>query len=423
MQIYNLTANNEKFQIGAGCTLEQLNYALLIVLDQSFALEYSFNDKNHNWNQDQAKTTTIAQLENEFKYQINDQSFSITVASANITDDLYPKSSNANMNGKLHQDFLVPRICHSSDFKAIKVKLASLLDIFPEQKIIASASRYFHYTIDNGAYCLDVFDSLQDLSLALNSREEGIFKKSLSLVFIPDEDYFDVSEFDFGEVYEIADSSKLLAVSTGVLLLERDLPALAFDSAQVAIDFHSLALDLTTTTYNPGKLQIALEPSDNDDVTAFLNFEYESIFDQRELHYQGFEQLCQLIQRLTIEKINQLGIVARIEVNDENLYHILLPLSRFNIEISRSDFTLVKDNANPFENGNFDGATAQELLSKLLNKYGYQGLTQKIMSTSNLNMMDLMSLATKFKNQDLSLDDPKTRELLQNLYEAFKDDL
>ncbi|MDD3809460.1 MAG: hypothetical protein PHS94_04215 [Erysipelotrichaceae bacterium] len=420
MQIYNIIANNEKFQIASSCTLEQLHYALLYVLDLDYSNDYSFIDRALSWREPETKNTPISFLGNEFSYRIADRDFQVAIISANISDTLHPTSGDALLTARLHQDFLLPIKCLPSDILAIKRKLADLLAIFPDKKIIKAGSCLYNYSHEDGAYCIDVFANLRDLKLCKDSREEGVFKKSLSLVYIPDEDYFDLSEFDFGTVYEIENIAKILPVVKAVLNLEEDLPGATTDELEQVMDYHPLPIDLKTANVNPGKLQITIE---TDEDHSRLNLVYENISDKKELEFHGFEQLCHKIQELSAAKIEQIGIVREIEVNDLNLYNILLPLSRFDISVNFNEFSLDDATSNPFESGTFNGAGAQELLSRLLNKYGYQGLIQKIMSCPNVNMMDLMSLATRFKSQGLDPDDKKTRELLATIYEAFKEDL
>ncbi len=423
MQIYNLITNDQKFHIAASCTLEQLHYTLLYVLDLGYSIDYGFYDNENSWPETKAKNTTIAQLPREFVYRINNTDFNIRVTSANISDYLYPRSEKGDLASRLHQDFLLPAKILPSDLAAIKNKLESLIGLFSRTKTIFIDDAYFCYTIDNGAYCLDVFASIIDLKVSLDSKEEGIFKKSLSLVFIPDDDYFDISEFDLGSIYEIEDFARLGQIVKGVELLERDLPDWDIDTCDIKPDYHPLSKELATDRINPGKLQVTIEPGEDENAGAKMDMVYETIFDQQKLEFKGFESLCHQIQESVIDKLNQIGIVSQIEVNDLNLYNILLPLSRFGIEISLGDFSLSKNEANPFKNGNFDGAAAQELMGRLMSKYGYQGLTNKIMKNKDINMMDLMSLATRFKNQDIDPEDPKIKKLLTSLYETFKDDL
>lgn len=423
MQIYNLTVNNQKFQIPASCTLEQLHYSLLYVLSQNYSNDYSFSDNSRKWQEPLTRSTIIAGLDNDFYYRLGNQKFPIKIRSANVGEYLYPLSEAANLNDKLRQDFLLPSSCHTSDYKALKIKLLSLLDNFQKDQIIKSGNFHIHYSLDEDAYCIDVYESAQHLQIALNSKSDSIFKKAFSLILIPAEDYFDLSEFDFGTVYEIDKIANLMPLVHAVLALERQPQSRKLDFSNDPIDYFLPMGDIKTTVINPGKLQVVLKLEDDQEPGVSLQLAHGNVVDQQPLEYHDFCQLCAQIEQLVIAKIEQIGLVQKIEVNDNNIYNILLPLSRFNITIVKSDFNLENADFEPFANSKIDRATTEEILSKLVNKYGYMRLSQKVMNSTNLSLSDLMALAAEIKNQDIDLNDPQTKELVAGLYEAFKDDL
>ncbi len=424
MQIYNLKVRNSQLQIPASCTLEQLHYTIQYLFQLDYNQPYHFIDDNKEIHSNQTPSRKINEVSNNFSYSYGSDLFDITVISATISSNLYPRSDDEKLSRNLRQNFLLPTSLSKSDARAVENSFKRSIDNFYGTYAIKHGDNYFYYNKEDGSYEICIFKNIEDFALALNSQGDSVFKTCLNLLYDVEDDYIDISEFNLGEVLEI-DSIEAMSLMADTInemaKYQSHLNLETIAGHQINYFYEDVIVD--NFNYIPGKLQVAIAIESDKDNQVVLNLIYENIIDKKELTYNSFSDLVHQIRKLTLEKINTIGSVPVIEVNDDNVKNILLPLMRYNIDIKNTGFDLTDLTTNPFSQGGFDSDKAQELMSKLIHKYGYDGLTKKIMSSGNLSMMDMMNLANNFRSNNFDVNDEKLKQLITNLYEAFKDDL
>lgn len=424
MQIYNLKVRDSQLQIAASCSLEQLHYTIQYLFQLDYNQPYHFIDDTKEINSNQTPLRKINELSNNFSYIYGGEKFDITVLSATISSYLYPRSEDEKLTRNLRQSFLLPKSLSKSDARAVENSFKRSTDLFYGTYAIKHGDNYFYYNKEDASYEICIFKNIENFALALNSKGDSVFKTCLNLLYDVEDDYIDISEFSLGEVLEIDSIEAMTLLADAVNEMAKYQSHLNLETiAAHQINYFYEDVIVDNFNYIPGKLQVAIAIESENDNRVVLNLIYENIIDKKELNYQNFGDLVHQIRKLTLDKINTIGSVALIEVNDDNVKNILLPLMRYNIEIKNTDFDLTDLTTNPFSQGGFDGQKAQELMSKLIQKYGYDGLTKKIMSSGNLSMMDMMNLANNFRSNNFDPNDEKLKQLITNLYDAFKDDL